>query len=261
MLANIVDYIVGQDDVPAGTLAASTSAEPAGQDDARPVVTGDCGYSDGATRAALGAFGIRAVADLPPIRNTTGGYTVKRLQVARSEAPFWDSWTVIEFAPSRRGRRPTSRCSSSKRPRHHQREPFLPEPAAVRPDPLLHDNVPTRSAQSSRPPGCVQEEERLLRAWDKVRARNQTPHLARRSIARSRRRAEDRSVDVRMPKSNGERQLSTRRVTEHRGANRMSATAKALCAARAVAANAHKCGGGHEVLAMRGRGVSCDYGR
>ena len=43
-------------------------------------------------------------------------------------------------------------------------------------------------------------------------------HHARRSVTPARRGGEDRTVDVRMPKPDGERQLATRRDTEHRGA-------------------------------------------
>ena len=43
-------------------------------------------------------------------------------------------------------------------------------------------------------------------------------HHARRFVTAARRGAEDRTVDVRMPKPEGERQLSTRRDAEHRGA-------------------------------------------
>ena len=73
-------------------------------------------------------------------------------------------------------------------------------------------------AQRDRPSGRVVEEEGLQRAGDEVHARNRTRHHASRLVARSRRAGEDRTVDVRMPKPKGERELSTRRDTEHRGA-------------------------------------------
>ncbi len=63
-----------------------------------------------------------------------------------------------------------------KRPRHHQRELFSPERAAVRSGPLFHDNVRTCIAQRGRPPRRVLKEERLLRAGNKVRARNPIRH-------------------------------------------------------------------------------------
>src|SRR5215472_4835111 len=109
---------------------------------------------------------------------------------------------------------------ASKRPRHHQRELFSPERAAVRSDPLFHDHVRTCIAQRGRPPRCVLKEERLLRAGNKVRARNPTWHHVRRLVARARRGAEDRTVDIGMPEPKSERELSTRRGTEHRGAFR-----------------------------------------
>src|SRR6516164_1489884 len=108
-------------------------------------------------------------------------------------------------------------ASRSKCPRHHQRELVAPERAAVRPDPLRHDNVRTRLAQRDRPPRRVLQEKRLQRAGNQVRARNRIRHHARRSVTRARRGAEDRTVDVRMPKPDRERQLPTRRYTEHRG--------------------------------------------
>jgi len=110
-----------------------------------------------------------------------------------------------------------SRWSASKRPRHHQRELFSPKRVAVRPDPLGHDNVRTCIAQRVRPPGRVLEEERLLHASDEVRARKRARHHRRRSVPCARRRAKDRAVDVGMAKPHGERELSTRRDTEHRG--------------------------------------------
>src|SRR5439155_17990547 len=107
---------------------------------------------------------------------------------------------------------------SSERPRHHQRELFLPKRVAVRSNPLAHDDVRTCLAQRDRPAGRVPEEKRLQRAGDEVRARKRTRHLAWRTVTRTRRGAEDRAVEVRMPKPKGERQLSTRRDTEHRRA-------------------------------------------
>jgi len=112
----------------------------------------------------------------------------------------------------------TANASRSKRPRHHERELLAPERTAVRPGPLRHHNVRTRIAQRDCPPGRVLKEERLQRARNEVRARNRTRHHPRRTVPRARRGAEDRTIDVRMPKPNRERQLPTRRDAEHRGA-------------------------------------------
>src|SRR5205085_11288450 len=109
-------------------------------------------------------------------------------------------------------------ASPSERPRHHQRELFLPERVAVRPDALSYEDVRTCIAQRVRPPGRVLEEERLQRAGDEVHARDRARHHLWRSEACARRGGEDRAVDVRMPNADGERELSTRRDTEHRGA-------------------------------------------
>src|SRR6185437_11172433 len=112
----------------------------------------------------------------------------------------------------------TANASRSKRPRDHERELLAPERTAVRPGPLRHHDVRTRIAQRNRPAGRVLEEERLQRARNEVRARNRTRHHPRRTVTRARRGAEDRTIDVRMPKPNRERQLPTCRDTEHRGA-------------------------------------------
>ena len=88
----------------------------------------------------------------------------------------------------------------------------------MRSGPLFHDNVRTCLAQRGRPPRRILKEERLLRAGNKVRARNPTRHHLSRFVARTRRGAEDRTVDVGMPEPKSERELSTRRGTEHRGA-------------------------------------------
>src|SRR4029077_19453809 len=108
-------------------------------------------------------------------------------------------------------------ASSSKCPRHHQREFFLPESATVRPISLMHDDIRMCTAQRVRPPPCVLQEERLLCASDKVYARKRTRHNSRRLVAAARRGAKDRTVDVWMPKPKREGQLSTRRGAEHCG--------------------------------------------
>src|SRR5262249_24495583 len=105
----------------------------------------------------------------------------------------------------------TPNASPSKHPRHHKRELFAPERAAVRPGPLRHHNVRTRIAQRDRPRGRVLEEERLQRARNEVRARNRARHHPRRTVTRARRGAEDRTVEVRVPEPDRERQLPTRR--------------------------------------------------
>src|SRR5205814_8773587 len=101
-------------------------------------------------------------------------------------------------------------ASSPKRPRHHLRELFSPERVAVRSDPVGHHDVRTCIAQRGRPSGRILVEERLQCAGHKVRARKRAGHHVRRSVTRARRGAEDRTVDVRMPKPDGERKLSTR---------------------------------------------------
>ena len=109
-------------------------------------------------------------------------------------------------------------ASSSKRPRRHQRELFSPERVAVRSDALGHDDVRACTPQCGRPPRRVLEKEGLQRAGNEICARKRTRHHGRRSIATARRCAEDRTVDVRVSKPHGERQLSARRHAEHRGA-------------------------------------------
>jgi hypothetical protein len=108
-------------------------------------------------------------------------------------------------------------ASSSKCPRHHQREFFLPERATMRPISLIHDDIRMCAAQCVRPSSCVPEEERLLRASDKVCARERTRHNSWRPVAAARRSAKDRTKDAWMPKTNREGQLSTRRGAEHCG--------------------------------------------
>src|SRR5580698_2879685 len=78
-------------------------------------------------------------------------------------------------------------ASSSKCPRHHQREFFLPERATVRPISLIHDDIRMCTAQCVRPPPCVLQEERLLCASDKVYARKRNRHNSRRLVATARR--------------------------------------------------------------------------
>src|SRR3984957_7508015 len=116
-----------------------------------------------------------------------------------------------------RARRTISIASSSKYPRHHQWEFFLPERATMRPISLIHDDIRMCTAQCVRPPSCVLEEERLLGASDKVCARKRPRHNPRRPVAAARRGAKDRTIDAWMPKPNREGQLSTRRGAEHRG--------------------------------------------
>jgi len=50
---------------------------------------------------------------------------------------------------------------ASKRPRHHQRELFSPERAAVRSGPLFHDNVRTYIAQTRPPTSSHSQGKRL----------------------------------------------------------------------------------------------------
>src|ERR1700721_1583021 len=108
-------------------------------------------------------------------------------------------------------------ASSSECPRHHQREIFSPECTAVRPSSLIHDHIRICIAQRVHPPPGALEQERRLRAGDKVCARKRTRHNARRLVTAARRGAQDRTVDMWMPKPKSESQLSTRRDTEHCG--------------------------------------------
>src|ERR1700745_2613460 len=73
------------------------------------------------------------------------------------------------------------------------------------------------SCKRDCPPGRVLEEERLQRARNEVRARNRTRHHPRRTVTRARRGAEDRTVEVRMPKPDRERQLPPTRATDTPG--------------------------------------------
>src|ERR1019366_2662075 len=108
-------------------------------------------------------------------------------------------------------------ASSSECPGHHQRELFSPECATVRPSSLNHDDICTCIAQRVRPPPCVLEEERLLCASHEVCARKRTPQKTRRLVTASKRGAEDRTVDVWMPKPKSDGQFSTCRDAEHCG--------------------------------------------
>src|SRR5215831_5427277 len=112
----------------------------------------------------------------------------------------------------------TANASRSKRPRHHQRELFAPERTAMRPGSLGHHNIRTRFAQRLRPPGRVLEKERLQGAGNEVHTRNRTRHHPRRAVTRARRGAEHSTVHVWMSEPHDERQLPTRRDTEHGGA-------------------------------------------
>src|SRR5580693_6182067 len=95
-------------------------------------------------------------------------------------------------------------ASSSKCPRHHQRELLSTECATVRSSSLIHDDVRTCIAQRVCPPPCVPEEERLLCASHEVCARKRTRHDARRLVTTAGRGAEDRTVDLWMSKPKGE---------------------------------------------------------
>lgn len=94
----------------------------------------------------------------------------------------------------------------------------MPERITVRSDTLGHHYFGTGIAECGRPLGGVVVEERLQGARDEVYARERTRHDARRLVGAARRGAEDRAVDVWMPKSDGESQLPARRDTEHRRA-------------------------------------------
>src|SRR6516162_9098053 len=108
-------------------------------------------------------------------------------------------------------------ASSSECPRHHQRELFSPECATVRSSSLIHEYIRICIAQCVRPPPCVLKEERLLFAGDKVCARKRARHNAGRLVNPPGEGAEDRTVDIWMPKPKSEGQLSTRRDAEHCG--------------------------------------------
>src|ERR1700677_2370725 len=106
-------------------------------------------------------------------------------------------------------------ASSAECPRHHQRELFSPEWATVRSSSPMHNDIRTCIAQRVCPPSCVLEEERLLCASHEVCARKRTRHNARRLVTTARRGAEDRTVDIWMPKPKSQGQLSTCRHAEH----------------------------------------------
>ena len=85
----------------------------------------------------------------------------------------------------------------------------------MRPGSLIHADIRICIAQRVRPPLCVFEEERFLYASDKVCARERTRHNVGRLVTAARRGAEDRAVDMWMPKPQSEGQLSTRRDAEN----------------------------------------------
>src|SRR6201992_3549663 len=94
--------------------------------------------------------------------------------------------------------------SSIQRPGHHQSELVAPEPVAVRTDALSANDVGARVAQRVRPPDRVVAEERFPRAGDEVGAGEASWQHDGWLVARSRRGAEDRAVDVWMPQPEGE---------------------------------------------------------
>jgi hypothetical protein len=61
--------------------AVTALVEPLLEHDEKPEIVGDAAYGDGATRAALDEVGISVVARVPPVRNTTGGFTKDRFVV------------------------------------------------------------------------------------------------------------------------------------------------------------------------------------
>src|ERR1051326_509602 len=143
---------------------------------------------------------------------------IASIPVSPSSCHFFDSLAMItrdELSEQTADEPPDA--SSSECPRHHQRELFSPECATVRPRTLIHDDICICIAQRVRPPPCVLQEERLLCASDKVCARKRTRHDAWRLVTAARRGAQDRTVDLWMPKPKSEGQLSNRRDAEHRG--------------------------------------------
>lgn len=111
-----------------------------------------------------------------------------------------------------------SRRSAPERPCHHQRELFSPERAAVLSVSLDHGNVRVCIAQRIRPPRRVVEEELFLPARHEVDAGKRTRQYRRRLVAGAGRGTEDRAIDVRMAKPQGERELTAERRTPHASA-------------------------------------------
>ena len=61
--------------------AVPALVEPLLEHDEKPEIVGDAAYGDGKTRAALQEAGLSVMARVPPVRNTTGGFTKDRFVV------------------------------------------------------------------------------------------------------------------------------------------------------------------------------------
>lgn len=67
---------------PSGRDAPSCPKGPdPAESDRGPLVMGDCAYADGATRALLARLGLQVMAKVPPIHNTSGGFTKDRFVI------------------------------------------------------------------------------------------------------------------------------------------------------------------------------------
>ena len=105
--------------------AVPALVEPLLERDEKPEIVGDAAYGDGATRAALEEVGITVMARVPPVRNTTGGFTKDRfvvdLDASTVTCPAAQT-VAIRFFVERRGRGPI-RCPlrelSPREPVHH----------------------------------------------------------------------------------------------------------------------------------------------
>ena len=88
--------------------AVPALVEPLLEREEKPEIVGDAAYGDGATRAALEEVGITVVARVPPVRNTTGGFTKDRFVVDLDASTVTcpaEQTVAIRFS-SRRGRGP-----------------------------------------------------------------------------------------------------------------------------------------------------------
>lgn len=154
----------------------------------QPEIVGDAAYGDGATRAALEEVGLSVVARVPPVRNTTGGFTKDRFVVdldaamvtcpAAQTVPIRFSANgagVARFASACASCPLASRCTTSRHGRSitvHPQEALLQRARAEQRDPAWWLRY-----RADRPMVERKIAHFVIRAWGGRRAR--TRGLAR----------------------------------------------------------------------------------
>lgn len=79
--SELIDEVVA---TPANTPdrdAVDALLAPVGEEEDKPTVVGDSAYADGDTRDRLGQQGYEVVAKVPPVRNSTGGFSKDRFVI------------------------------------------------------------------------------------------------------------------------------------------------------------------------------------